>query len=81
MNSAENRIINDIESESESIGRIDIDELRADPEIIKKKVSAKINAILDRFGLTYAITEFSWINGQVQGNLDLVEKPKDIIEQ
>ena len=81
MNSAENRIINDIESESESIGRIDIDELRADPEIIKKKADEKIKAILNRYGLTYAITEFSWINGQVQGNLEMVEKPKDTVEQ
>ena len=81
MNNLEHKIVDDIENETESVGRIDLDELRADPEIIKKKVSAKINAILDRFGLTYAITEFSWINGQVQGNLDLVDKPKDIIEQ
>ena len=81
MNSLEQRIVDEIEDESESVGRIGLDELRADPEIIKKKVSAKINAILDRFGLTYAITEFSWVNGHVEGNFDLVEKPKDIIEQ
>ena len=81
MNSAENRILNEIESESESIGRIDIDELRVDPEIIKKKADEKIKAILNKYGLTYAITEFSWINGQVQGNLEMVEKPKDTVEQ
>ena len=81
LNNLEHKIVDDIENETESVGRIDLDELRADPEIIKKKVSAKINAILDRFGLTYAITEFSWVNGHVEGNLDLVDKPKDIIEQ
>ena len=81
MNSAENRIINEIESESESVGRIDILELRVDPEIIKKKVDEKIKAILNRYGFTYAITEFSWLNGQVQGNLEMVEKPKDTVEQ
>ena len=81
MNSLEQRIIDDIENESESVGRIDLDELRSDPDIIRKKVDEKIKAILERYGFTYVITEFSWINGQVQGNLDLVDKPKDIIEQ
>ena len=76
MNSLEQRIIDDIENESESVGRIDLDELRSDPEIIKKKVDEKIKAILERYGFTYVITEFSWLNGQVQGNLDMVEKPK-----
>ena len=76
MNSSEQRIIDEIENEPESVGRIDLDELRNDPEIIKKKVDEKIKAILERYGFTYVITEFSWLNGQVQGNLDMVEKPK-----
>ena len=81
VNSSEQIILDEIENESESVGRIDIEELRNDPEIIKKKVDEKIKAILDKYGFAFAITEFSWINGQVQGNLDLVDKPKDIIEQ
>ena len=76
MNSLEQRTIDEIEDESESVGRIDLDELRSDPEIIKKKVDEKIKAILERYGFTYVITEFSWVNGQVHGNLDMVEKPK-----
>ena len=79
MNNAEQRIIESINAESESVGRIDIDELRNDPDIIRKKVDEKIKAILDKYGFTFVITEFSWVNGQVQGNLDIVEKPK--IEQ
>ena len=66
-----------IDDENDSIGRIYTSELQQDPLIIKKKVDAKINAILDRYGFTYALTEFSWVNGQVQANLDLVEKPKE----
>ena len=81
MNSTEQRIIDDIENESESIGRIGIEELRADPGIIKKKVDEKIKAIMDKYGYTFAITEFSWVNGQVKGNLDIVEIPKDRVEQ
>ena len=81
MNSAEQRIVEEIDAESESVGRIDIEELRADPEIVKKRADAKIKAILERYGLTYVLTEFSWINGQVQANLDLAEKPKAPLEQ
>ena len=76
VNSSEQIILDEIENESESVGRIDIEELRNDPDIIKKKVDEKIKAILDKYGFTYVITEFSWANGQVQGNLDMVEKPK-----
>lgn len=81
MNRAEQNIVEDIDSESESVGRIDIEELRADPEIIKKRVDEKIKAILTRYGFSYSITQFSWLNGQVQANLDLVENPQVSVEQ
>ena len=66
-----------IENELESVGRIDIEELRNEPDIIRKKVDEKIKSIMDKYGYTFALTEFSWVGGQVQANIDIVEKPKD----
>ena len=71
-----NKDFSEIEAETDSVGRIQIDELNADPDIIRKKVDEKIKAILDKYGFTFVITEFSWVNGQVQGNFDLVDKQK-----
>lgn len=66
-----------IDNESESVGRIYTEELQRDPEIIKKKVDEKIKSIMDKYGYTFALTEFAWINGQVQANIEIVEKPKE----
>ena len=70
-----------IENEPVSVGRIRVDEARADPDIFRKKVDEKIHAILDKYGYTLSITEFFWVNGQVQANIEIVEKPKDSQEQ
>lgn len=77
MNSLEQRIIDEIEDESESLGRIQLDDVRADPDIIRKKVDEKIKSIMDKYGYMFALTEFSWINGQIQANIEIVEKPKE----
>ena len=66
-----------IENIPETVGRIYTSELEQDPEIIKKKIYAKIDAILEKYGYTYAVTNFQWVNGQVSANIDLVEIPKE----
>lgn len=72
-----NRDIAELEAETESVGRIYTEEFQQDPEIFKKKINDKINAIMDKYGYAFALTEFSWIGGQVQANIDIVEKPKE----
>ena len=71
----------EIEAETESVGRIQVDELRSDPDIIRKKVEEKITSILDKYGYTLSLTEFSWAGGQVRANIEIVEKPKAPLDQ
>ncbi len=68
--------IEELEGESTSIGRIDIQDLNTNPDLIKDKLNEKIQSILDKYGYTLGISEFRWVNGEVQANIDLVEKPK-----
>ena len=72
-----NRDISEIEEESESVGRITTEELQQDPDIFKKKINEKITSIMDKYGYTFALTEFSWVGGQVQANIEIVKKPKE----
>ena len=74
-------ILNNIDNESTNVGRIDIDDAKMNPDIFRQKVDEKIKAILNRYGYTFAITEFHWINGQIQANIDLVKSPENITEQ
>lgn len=63
-----------IEQESESIGRVYTEEYGANPDIIREKVDMKIKAILDKYGYRYTITSFFWENGQMGGMIDMVKK-------
>ena len=69
----------EIDTETESLGRIYAGELQQDPNIFVKKLDEKIKSIMDKYGYTFALTEFSWINGQVQANIEIVKKetPKE----
>ena len=73
-----NRDLEGLEAEVVSVGRIYTEELQQDPDIFRKKVDAKINEILNKYGFVYSIADFSWANGQVSANIILVEKPKAI---
>ena len=72
--------MSNIEDEVVSIGRIDVQEFNSNPDIIRQKVEAKIQELLNKYGFTFVVTEFSWVNGQVQASFDLVEKSKDNLE-
>jgi hypothetical protein len=67
-------ILNSIEDESASVGRIYTEELEQNPDIMREKVDAKIKEILDKYGYQYIITGFTWQNGEVQGMIDMVKK-------
>ena len=58
-----------------------MEELQSDPDIIKKKVNEKIMLILAKYGYTYEITEFAWVNGQIQATIDIVKIPENITEK
>ena len=73
--------LDQLENEQDGVGRIDIEDARTNPDIFRQKVDEKIKAILDRYGYTFAITEFHWVNGQIQANIDLVKNPENITEQ
>ena len=77
MNSLEQRIIDEIEDEPESLGRIQLDDVRADADIVRKKVNEKITTIMDKYGYTFSLTDFVWSGGQVQATIEIVEKPKE----
>ena len=74
VNSVEQRTIDEINNESISVGRISVGEAVANPEIFKDKVEARIQAIIDKYGYKFAVTEFSWVQGQFQAKIDLVKK-------
>ena len=76
-----NREITDIGDEPESVGRISLDDVRADPDIMRKKVEAKVMSILGKYGYTMALADFRWTAGQVQARIEFVEKPKEIVTQ
>ena len=65
-----------IEKESTSLDRISFDEIRADPEIIAKKLDEKIQALLSKYGYVQVLTDFRWIAGQVSANLSVIKKPE-----
>ena len=67
-----NSEITDIDDETESVGRISLDEVRADPEIMRKKVEEKVMSILSKYGYTLALADFHWLSGQVQARVDIV---------
>ena len=76
-----NNAITDIDAEPESVGRVSLDEVRSDPEIIRKKVEAKVMSILDKYGYTLALADFRWTDGQVQAVIEFVEKPSEIFAE
>jgi hypothetical protein len=63
-----------IELENTSVGRINAEEARNDPDIFRKKVEAKIYEIMDRYQCEFKLTEFSWINGEVNATVVVVLK-------
>lgn len=69
--------IEQIEQETESVGRIYTSEMEVNPDILREKIDAKIKSILDKYGYRYAITGFMWEFGNVQGTIDLIKKEGD----
>ena len=69
--------IEELEGESTSIGRIDIQDLNTNPDLIKEKLNEKIQSILDKYGYSLSISEFRWVNGEVQANIELVKNTVD----
>ena len=43
-------MIEEIEGEVVSVGRIDIQDLAANPDLIREKLDEKIKALLDKYG-------------------------------
>ena len=67
--------MSNIENESTSVGRIDIQDYNINPEILDQKIKAKIKDILDRYGYVPTVTSFYLANGVPQCEWDIVKKP------
>lgn len=66
----------DLEDESLSVGKISLDELREDPDIVGKKIQAKVTAILEKYGYTIVVTDFQYSNGQALANIGFIKNPE-----
>lgn len=66
----------EIANEPVSLGRIEVEALNANPEMIKDKLNEKIQALLDRYGYSFQISNFTWGGGTgVTANIELVARP------
>lgn len=63
-----------IENEQASIGRVSIQQLQENPDIIREKVELKVTEILDKYGYRLALTEFKWVDGNITANISVVPK-------
>lgn len=69
--------IAEIENEPVSLGRIDLEDLKANPDIIRDMLDEKIHALLDKYGYGFQINSFQWdVNGLLAAEIGIVKKPE-----
>lgn len=69
--------IAEIENESVSLGRIDLEDLKANPDIIRDMLDEKIHVLLDKYGYGFQIISFAWrADGLLNAEVGIVKKPE-----
>jgi hypothetical protein len=72
-------MLTEIENEPVSLGRIDLGDLKANPDLIRDKLDEKIHALLDKYGYGFQIISFAWrADGLLNAEVGIVKKPDEV---
>lgn len=71
--------LDELEKESMSLGRVDIQELKENPDIIRDMLDEKIHALLDKYGYGFQIISFAWrADGLLNAEVGIAKKPEEV---